>query len=149
MRGETMADELVAGTLVVVHKPEPPSSSEWTVHCREIAKRRPGLRGVIVVANGSGPNTLQRQELQEVWGAATPPPIAIMTRSSVLRGVLTALNWFMSNRLKAFRETDFDGAFDYLGLEASARTEVMVAMRKPAADLGVPLREAAKRAHAS
>ena len=141
MRGQTIADELVGGTLVVVHKPVPPLASEWTVHCKEIAERRSAIRGVIVVAKGPGPDTLQREELQKSWEGGAPPPIAIMSKSAIVRGVLTALNWFMANKLKPFAETDYEGAFRYLQLDDKERAEVLAAIRRLAADLGVALAE--------
>jgi hypothetical protein len=143
MRGKTIADELVGNILVVVHTHLPPDPTEWTVHCGEIAARRAALRGVVVMANGSGPSASQRHELREAWGGDTPPPIAVMSHSLVARGVLTALNWFMANRLKPFSENDFAGAFGYLKLDGASGQEVLATMRRLADQLGVALRDGA------
>ncbi len=141
MRGETMADELVEQILVVVHTRQPPASEEWIEHCAGIAAQRKSIAGVVVIANGSGPSALQRQKLQEAWGAGPPPPIAILTRSTVVRGVLTALNWFMANKLKPFSANDFTGAFDYVRVPEAARPEVLRVIRRLAIHLGVPIRD--------
>ena len=137
MRRVTIADDLVAGTtLVVVHNPDPPAPTEWTLHCEGIAERRAEIRGVVVLAHGPGPNARQRHELAEAW-AGTPPPVAVMTRSTIVRGVLTALNWFMANRLEPFSEYDFAGAFAYVRVPEGQRAHVLASMRKLAAALGV------------
>src|SRR5262245_47578488 len=125
MHGQTLADELVAHTLVIVHAHKPPAPKEWTAHCAEIVQRRAAIHGVLVIAHGSGSNATQRHELREAWGPGTPPPVAVMTRSVVTRGILTALNWFMSNRLKPFSNDDFAGAFAYAQVPPAAQAEVL------------------------
>jgi hypothetical protein len=141
MRGETMADELVGNILVVVHNRQPPASEEWSAHCAGIVAQRAAIEGVVVIANGSGPSALQRQRLQEAWGPGTPPPIAILTRSTVVRGVLTALNWFMANKLKPFAASDFPGAFRYVKLPEAAWPDVLRVIRRLAIHLGVAIHD--------
>lgn|GEM_PF-5011023 len=71
------------------------------------------LRGVLVFTAGGGPTTKQRERLR----ASVPssiPPIAIMTDSVLVRGIITSINWFVNNPLSAFEHQDLEGALRHI-----------------------------------
>src|SRR5262245_14002748 len=88
------------GVLVVVHTAQVPTDDAWNAHCALIERVRRELRAVVVYADGGGPSSKQRQEMRRALQGAIPP-VAILTNSVLVRGIVTSLNWFLSNHMVA------------------------------------------------
>lgn len=118
-----MAGNLAHGAVnnlyVVVHNEAPPGPEEWKAYVDAMALEAPRMRALIVHSYGGGPNTVQRQYVADMWKrVGKNPPIAVISSSRTTRGVVTALNWVLSQEIKAFPIGAEERAFEYLGLDA-------------------------------
>lgn len=112
-----MAFVFVEPVLVAVHLESAPAADEWTRYCAETYRVRKQMRGCLVHTQGGGPNSKQREQVRLAFDGVRPPPVAVMTSSTLVRGIITSLNWFMDNQLAAFSPSDFEGAFGHLARE--------------------------------
>jgi hypothetical protein len=48
------------------------------------------------------------------------PPTAVLTSSVLVRGVVSALSWFMKDRIRAFGRDDFTEACTFIGVGAES-----------------------------
>jgi hypothetical protein len=106
--------------LVVVHAAANPTQLEWDRLMSETAVRGRGASlCVLVISHGGGPDVDQRKQLATLM-AASPAPRAVMTASTLVRGMMGALAFF-NPHMKAFGLHDLDGASSYLGLSDDER----------------------------
>lgn len=54
------------------------------------------------------------QANDRIHGAGKALPIAVLTDSAVVRGIVTVGSWFFGNMMKGFPTTDLDGALRHL-----------------------------------
>jgi hypothetical protein len=124
-----------------LHGREAPRPGEWSSYCellrdyfRNNAPER--LRGITLTLGG-GPDSRQRRELVD-----TMPQVvmaargAIITNSTIIRGIVTAFAWLQKSGLQAFQPSDFLRGFAYVGMpsqevdrflvEAAACADVIV-----------------------
>lgn len=102
-----------------------PSEADWKAYLaflREFASTR---QRVLVLSHGSGLNTAQRRELDEIVG---PNPgrdrrISVVTDSTFARGLVKALSFF-DPAYRSFSTADLDAALDYLQVPQVSRTEM-------------------------
>jgi hypothetical protein len=114
----TFLYEVVGGAHVAVHGALPPSDEEWKAYLHHITAHLGEIKGVIVNTEGAGPNATQRGFATEHWKAYDGGPrMSIMTMSTFVRGMVTALSWFLGQTVKAFPIDDYDGAGAHIGLE--------------------------------
>ena len=132
----------VEGVLVVVHTSVDPSDEEWTSQCQTVEKHGAELSAVLVYSEGGGPSTKQRSQMRHALGERTAPLTAIMTSSTVVRGIITSLNWFLDNRLSAFEPSELNRALAYIGFAepSPARDALVRCLNDRAQELGVKLR---------
>lgn len=110
-----MIFSFVQGVWVGVHTAENPLTEEWTRHCKRIEEVRHRTRAVVVYTDGGGPSARQRKEMSTALREVAAPPTAIMTRSAVVRGIITSCNWlFGSQQVAPFAPHDLDGVMRYL-----------------------------------
>ena len=69
---------------------------------------------ILVVTEGGSPSAAQRARLTEIFGKKGVPT-AVLTDSSIVRGVVQALNWFVQGALRAFAPERLEDALVYLG----------------------------------
>lgn len=107
--------------LVVVHSAANPSPLEWDrlLNETEVRGRGKDLR-ILIISYGGGPDVDQRKQLAKLM-AAFPAPRAVMTASTLVRGIMSALAFF-NPRMKAFPLHDLDAATQYLGLHTDERS---------------------------
>ena len=107
-----MAYRTVNGIFCVAHGSSNPSDEEWKAYLDYyLANERECLR-TLVVTDGGGPNAKQRAETAKLIQSA-PTRVAIVSSSTFVRGVATALSWF-NKRVQAFSDTEMDRALSYL-----------------------------------
>jgi hypothetical protein len=119
-----MAWSVLADLLLVVHDEHAPGDAEWDRWLRAYAAGAADFRAMIVYSAGGGPTSAQRKRLLETISRLPRAPAAFMVTSSALvRGVVTALSWFLrpAHRAKTFRLDELDRVFGLLDLDAAAR----------------------------
>ena len=121
MRGRTLGLARVGTVLVLAHDVQPPAAEEWTRYCQAIATHHASLTGQLVLAEGAGPDAAQRQQVLDgviahYQKGAPTPPTAVLTRSLMVRGVVTLFNWFTPRAMRAFAPDDLRGAAEHMRL---------------------------------
>ena len=104
------------GTLhIIVHSEAVPTDAEWDAYLAAFpAGDLLSHYKVIVYSLGGGPNGAQRVRLVNLI-RARPPRVALLTGSSVMRGIGTAVSWFIRS-LKVFPLPERAAAFRYLDM---------------------------------
>lgn len=112
---KTMAWTFMNGLSVSIHSDVPPTDEEWDTQIAECVARaeKHELRGGFVMTEGRGaPNALQRARISD-QPDLQKLPVAIVTRSRFVRGVVTALSW-LGKEMAAFPPAEINRAFSYL-----------------------------------
>ena len=111
-------------TLLVAHGHSAPTEVEWQQLMAAWASH-PEMTTQLVFTLGGGPNVVQRRQSLEVLNARPggSPKTAVMTDSLVVRGMVTALSWFATNRVAAFGPGALDDAFNFLGIFEEVRRD--------------------------
>lgn len=125
-----VAHERVGDFLLMTHPHGDPTEAEWDEAVAAIRKAADsGARGLLVHTIGGGPNAAQRKQVAEMWEArGSMITIAVTTPSSMVRGVITALNWFLSRPIRAF--ATLEESMDYLDVPRVDRAEVVDVMQR-------------------
>lgn len=122
-RGD-MAYELVGDTLVLCHNDKTPSDADWNAWVSatlEVAHKK-----VLISSHGGGPSAAQRTRLSQARSSLPPEQVALLSDSSVLRGVLTAVAWLTGNNVKPFSPRELTEALRWLGLPLERQREIEV-----------------------
>lgn len=133
---KTMAFGKVDKFVVVVHSKEPPLDDEWNEYIQfNIRTFTPGdMMKFLAVTDGGAPTTTQRMILNEklseyVRGNKHLLRSAIVTSSTFVRGVVTALSWFNSG-ICAFSPTNLEDAMNYLEIPPQYHAEIRLLIKK-------------------
>jgi hypothetical protein len=114
-RGATVSVGMLSRVLLIVHGRVAPSSEDWVHVCAHIQNNLHTARGLMVTTKGAAPNAAQRKAgLDLLPKNYSPPPAAIMTDALLVRGAITALNWFLNDTHRAFHPDDLVGAAKHL-----------------------------------
>lgn len=119
-----MAWALVDDIGVIVHGAGAPSAAEWQEWLAEYRRKSSLLSGVFIYSLGGGPTSAQRTDLLKIVDKLQHVPQTVMvTESAMVRGIITALSWFVApaKRARVFSPADLENAFGVLGLSESAR----------------------------
>jgi hypothetical protein len=130
----------VDSTYVLVLGSANPPDAEWALWVDYIATHiQPGTAPrVVVVTEGGSPTAAQRGALSDVTARYKDEArVVVCTESTIARGALTALSWFLPDVYRAFSPADFDKALKYLGL-TSAADEIKSTVRELQNQLGIP-----------
>ena len=122
--GRAMRWAIVDAVAIIVHGSGTPSKDEWQAWLHEYRQRSPQLEGVVIYSFGGGPTSAQRTELLQIVDKLQHVPRTIMvTSSAMVRGIITALSWFIAppKRAKVFAPTELEDAFAALGLAEPVR----------------------------
>jgi len=123
-----MAFQKVGDYFVLVHNAMSPTDDEWDEWLQFY-----GFGSILVVTDGGAPTASQRKRMkarvEELQAHQQPgkkdPRVAIMTASSFVRGVITALRWFYyHDAYAAFPPDHLTQALTYL--EAPPRYHLAV-----------------------
>lgn len=116
-----------------------PTDEEWDEvlhHLAAFAGKR-SYSPVLVSSERGGPNAAQRRRLSEVL-KQRPQRAAILTRSRLVHGILTAIRWFDPTiQTLAFEPAEFDAAATYLEITPLERGEVLATLERLRKDLGL------------
>lgn len=125
--GPSMLHEMVGSVMVVVHNLESPPYHEWDPYLRAMESERKAARldAMIVRSRGGGPNARQRREVTEMWKrVGGNPPIAVVTESTMARGLSAALNFFLPSGIRVYPPSDSTRALEDLKCDPSAVAQI-------------------------
>jgi hypothetical protein len=128
--GRNCITRWVGSTLLFVQNKEAPTEREWNDFLAILAENRtqlPKLRLLVLTAGGA-PTTEQRKRLAATL-AGTPMRVASVSDSMKIRFVTATIALFHTD-FRTFSTTEFDQAYDHLGLTLSERRLVDAAMKE-------------------
>lgn len=115
-----MAYRVVHGVFCVVHSAANPTEEEWKAYLDYYLAHERQCTRTLVVTQGGGPNAKQRGDTAKVI-QSSPTRVAIVTTSTLVRGIATALSWF-NKRVQSFGPAEMDAALRHLDVtEANAK----------------------------
>lgn len=137
---ETMGFRREGRVLVIVHGRHSPSDLEWATFLKEMQKygRRQQLR-VVTYSYGGGPDGKQRKmatDLDRDPERHDYVMVALLTNSTIMRGMGPALSWFLRN-VKVFGLDADTEAFRFLELSAAESAFALSSRRQLERELGV------------
>ena len=106
---------MVGGTLVVVHGVLHPSDADWEIYLDALRSNGDAITAQLIVTDGGSPNSAQRRASLDVVVGRPVPPSAVVTSSVLARGVVSALAWFVKDRIRAFAPSEFEEACAFIG----------------------------------
>jgi hypothetical protein len=111
----------VGNLMIVAQNAKPPTDEEWDYYIDGLRglerEKRLHLLQSVVFTEGGAPSSAQRGRLNDFLNGRAIRG-AVVSPSGLVRGVVTALNWF-NPKLKAFKPEQVDEAFRYVGLKES------------------------------
>lgn len=94
---------VVDGIMLIVHSSAPPDDRQWLGHIELARAHLTSLRGLVVITLGGTPNATQRKAGAAFWDEVpVHVPLIVVSSSSLVRGVVTALNWIMTRRFETY-----------------------------------------------
>lgn len=107
-----MAFTSIERIMIAVYAQKEPTDEEWSAYLDSVAAL--GLDGSrhLIVTAGGGPNSIQRKRLNDLL-AGRSIPVSVVTNSTTVRGITTALSWF-NRDIRAFSLDEFDAALRHL-----------------------------------
>lgn len=122
--------------LILVHTKDAPADDEWKAYCDDAHKWRAQIRGILVLSEGGGPNSVQRGELETAL-ERPEGKTAVVTLSRVARGIVTALSWF-TPKIKAFSTLQIPAALEYLEVPPRSHDSITAAIKALRVELQLP-----------
>jgi hypothetical protein len=104
------------GLMLVAHTPRPPNDVDWEPYYDEMVKQDPEQLLHLVFTDGGAPSGAQRKRVNEyLQGRASRA--AVITTSTMVHGVVTALGWFNS-QIRTYSPKDLVAALKHLDMSA-------------------------------
>ena len=141
---KTMLWSFDATLHIVVHSEAAPIDREWEAYLAEFPQGdKLAQYKTIVYSLGGGPNGAQRSRLvQLLQGRA--PRAALLTSSSLMRGIGTAVSWFVKS-LRVFSVNDRAAAFRYLDMSSDEVGRANATIDRFLRELALPSQAAVTR----
>jgi len=126
------------GTLhIIVHSQAAPTDHEWEAYLSDFPEGEKLVQyRVIVYSLGGGPNGAQRSRLVHLLSGGAPRA-ALLTGSSLMRGIGTAVSWFIRT-LKVFSLNERAAAFRYLELSSDEIEKANATIDRFVRELALP-----------
>ncbi len=126
--GKTAAWAKVGDVCLYISAKRPPLESDWEEYLKWIAvAAKPSTLKPEVVSlvyeRSAGPTPTQRKNLNDVT-SGWKLRVAVMTPSALVRGMVTAMNWFKKDSYEAFPLEQLDQALTYLKTPEGLMLEV-------------------------
>lgn len=132
-----MRTEIVDGVLLVVHGREPPTDGEWEYYLSQVklvvATGRPRA---MAVTEGGAPSLSQRTRLNRLL-RGTRALGAVVSDSSFVRGIVTALSWF-NHGVRSFSPDELAAACAHLELSTAQTHQLRGRLDALRHSLGLP-----------
>jgi hypothetical protein len=123
---DTMVFGVIGDVYICMHRPGvKPSASDWTAFVKDLEIKAKNYRVGLTYASNVGPSSLQRQELADMWERVGDVfPCVVLTDDLLVRGIITAINWFLSKPLRGMSTQEIDAACDYLMIRRGDRAPI-------------------------
>jgi hypothetical protein len=114
---QTIAFASLGDLLLLCHTATAPRDDEWNAWVERAQRLQ--HRAMLISSRGGSPNSAQRARVAQIGGSDPRPPVALLTDSSVLRGLITAFTWLLGpeQRIKAFSPTATADAMRWLAID--------------------------------
>lgn len=134
----TLAFGRVHGLFIYVCLGADPADSEWNRYIDFLTRADDPHESprALVVTEGGGPTPAQRRRLNDALSnRIAASRIAVVTKSPIARGIVTALSWF-NPVYNAFEPKHMDGALAHVGLFGDAATDAKALVEQLKTELG-------------
>lgn len=126
--GKTAAWAKVGRACLYISAQTPPSDADWQEYLKWLAAAgKPNAANPEVISlvyeRSAGPTPSQRKQLNDVT-SGWKLRVAVMTPSALVRGMVTAMNWFKKDSYEAFPLEQLDAAITYLQTPPNLVAEV-------------------------
>lgn len=118
---KNMAFKVIDRLFVVAYGDMSPTLEEWVRYLHEVERHGIDRTMHLIVTEGGGPNATQRRHLDELL-AGRSVPVAVMSGSPAIRGMVTALSWF-NGKIRAFYPAGLRDAIAYLEIGLARTAE--------------------------
>jgi hypothetical protein len=123
---------------VCVHGLRDPVDKEWHAYVDDLTVHGDRLKGILVYTAGGGPNAAQRKYLAELWTRrGSMLPVALMSPSTVVRGMVTAMNWVLPKPIRTFNAEQPEEAARFLQLDAGESRAALAKLNELRSAAGV------------
>jgi hypothetical protein len=112
-----MAFKVIDRLFIVVYGVHDPTDAEWVGYLEDVERHGIERTQQLISTEGGGPNATQRRYLNELLDGR-PVPVAVMSGSTPIRGVVTAMSWF-NRAIRFFPPTCLLDALAYLEIPVS------------------------------
>jgi hypothetical protein len=136
--------------LLVCSSEKRPDAQTWSDHCHVIAE---GLRrknfGILVLTDGGGPTSAQREELAQAT-ARKRYPIGVVSNASIVRFIVSSIALF-NPAIRSFLPADWHRALSHVGVAPAEVSAVERVIRdfaqRPQAERFVVLKSVESSVH--
>ena len=138
---KSMVFKIVGNVHIVIHGTTEPRDEDWRLYMDAVRSEEQKTTDfakirTLVFSAGGGPTAKHRREISEFLGGRTTP-VAIVTSSTIMRGVVTALQWF-NPLARAFSPDNVVAALQFLGTSDSEAHLVWTEAKRLQTSLGAP-----------
>jgi hypothetical protein len=112
-----MAHRITGDILYVRHRALAVSDRDWQAMLDDIAQSILPAEPfrILVKTENAGPNSVQRNQLHQlVTSKGATLRVAVMSTSTLVRGIVTAFSWMGTLKIKSFGDDDLAGALHFL-----------------------------------
>ena len=120
---DTLAFARSGSVLVVAHTERAPADEEWTRWMTRMSLH--DYEHILIATSGGGPTAVQRKKTNQFWKGSELPRFSLLTESRTVIGIVSVFNWFLDNRLRAFRPDKTRDALDYLEVPPNERQALL------------------------
>lgn len=138
---KSMVFKIVGNVHIVINGTTEPHDEDWRLYMNAVRSEEQKMTDfakmrTLVFSGGGGPNAKQRKEINEFLGGRATP-VAIVTSSTIMRGIVTALQWF-NPLARAFSPDNVVAAMQFLGTSNSDTNLVWSEAKKLQRSVGAP-----------
>ena len=138
LRMKTLVYETCGETVIFVCGEIPLDDREWNEYVAFLARHfKPGRKNrslVLAPSAGAQPTSLQRGRLNDVLtklkAEGAELKSAILTNSPLVRGVITALQWFNRDVFRTFPPGELRAALSFLDLQGARAADTETVLRR-------------------
>jgi hypothetical protein len=138
---KNMAFKVIDRLFLVVYGTKDPTDDEWRAYIADVERHGIDRTMQLVFTEGGGPTAPQRRFLEELLAGRTVP-VAVMTSSSSIRLMVTAMSW-VNREIRSFPPTGLYDALAYLEIPASRAELIEREIKKLRCSLGSDARATA------
>lgn len=138
---KNLASKLVGNILLAVYSENAPTAAEHEETIAIFSKVDPAKVRVLTYTRGGAPTSAQRKDINNVLNGRELTS-AIVTDSTVVRGVVTAFSWF-NQKVKSFPTRSLDDAFRYLEVPQSDWERLRTCIAELDRELTIPTKKLA------